>query len=352
VRSTIADVAARSGVSTATVSRVLSGSVPSRPETRDRVLAAARELAYRPSGVARALKRRETRTLGLLVTDLRNPFYPEVVRSVEEAAHRRGYGLVLCNAADDPRRELAYLDLLIERRVDGIIIASSHATRRHAAVLASSAIPVVLLNSGAAGAGLPTIDTAHRRGARLAGEHILGLGHRRVGHIRGPASNAAGLADEDLLIAPGNGHVEGGAAATELVRRGATAIACYNDLTAIGALRALRIAGYRLPEAVSVIGFDDIEMAAWTDPPLTTVRQPIGDMGRLSVGWLADALTLDEPVLEPRVEHLAPILIVRDSTANAIEGSGARAPRRARPSRRHSPAGQPSLRGPRMDPSR
>jgi DNA-binding LacI/PurR family transcriptional regulator len=335
VRSTIADVAARSGVSTATVSRVLSGSVPSRPETRDRVLAAARELAYRPSGVARALKRRETRTLGLLVTDLSNPFYPEVVRSVEEAAHRRGYGLVLCNAADDPRRELAYLDLLIERRVDGIIIASSHATRRHAAVLASSAIPVVLLNSGAAGAGLPTIDTAHRRGARLAGEHILGLGHRRVGHISGPASNAAsglrlrglrdalhaaGLADEDLLVAPGNGHVEGGAAATELVRRGATAIACYNDLTAIGALRALRMAGYRLPEAVSVIGFDDIEMAAWTDPPLTTVKQPIGDMGRLSVGWLADALTRDEPVLEPRVEHLAPILIVRDSTANAIQG--------------------------------
>jgi LacI family transcriptional regulator len=332
VRSTIADVAARSGVSTATVSRVLSGSVPARPETRERVLAAARELAYRPSGVARALKRRETRTLGLLVTDLGNPFYPEVVRSIEEAAHERGYGLVLCNAADDPARELAYLDLLIERRVDGIIIASSRATRRHASVLASNPIPVVLLNSGAVGSGLPTIDTAHRRGARLAAEHVLALGHRRLGHISGPPSNAAsglrlrglrdamrasGLADDELRVAAGNGHVDGGAAAADLVRDGATAIVCYNDLTAIGALRTLRTAGLRLPDEVSVVGFDDIEMAAWTDPPLTTVRQPIGDMGRLSVGWLADALSRAEPMLEPRVQHLAPNLVLRQSTANA-----------------------------------
>jgi DNA-binding LacI/PurR family transcriptional regulator len=338
VRSTIADVAARSGVSTATVSRVLSGSVPARPETRDRVLAAARELAYRPSGVARALKRRETKTLGLLVTDLGNPFYPEVVRSVEAAAHERGYGLVLCNAADDPRRELAYLDLLIERRVDGIIIASSRATRRHASVLASSAIPVVLLNSGAVGSRLPTIDTAHRRGARLAAEHLVGLGHQRLGHISGPSANAAsgqrlhglrdalhaaGLADDALRIGPGNGRVDGGATAADLVRDGVTAIACYNDLTAIGALRTLRTAGVRVPDDVSVVGFDDIEMAAWTDPPLTTVRQPIGDMGRLSVAWLADALAREEPTLEPRVQHLEPRLIVRQSTAGAPDAGAA-----------------------------
>jgi DNA-binding LacI/PurR family transcriptional regulator len=329
VRSTIADVAARSGVSTATVSRVLSGSVPARPETRARVLAAARDLAYHPSGVARALKRRETRTLGLLVTDLGNPFYPEVVRSVEEAAHERGYGLVLCNAADDPARELAYLDLLIERRVDGIIIASSRATRRHAAALASSQIPVVLMNSGAVGADLPTIDTAHRRGARVAADHVLGLGHRRIAHISGPPSNAAsglrlrgvrdalraaGHDDERLLVAAGNGHVDGGGAALELAAAGATAIVCYNDLTAIGALRTLRTAGYRVPEDVSVVGFDDIEMAAWTDPPLTTVRQPIREMGRVSVSWLADALSREESRLAPTVRHLEPMLVVRAST--------------------------------------
>ena len=332
MRSTIADVAARSGVSTATVSRVLSGSVPARPETRDRVLAAVRELAYRPSGVARALKRRETRTLGLLVTDLGNPFYPEVVRAVEEAAHSRGYGLVLCNAADDPEREIAYLDLLIERRVDGIIIASSRATRRHAAALASNPMPVVLLNSGAVGSGLPTIDTAHRRGARMATEHLLALGHRRLGHISGPPTNAAsglrlrgvrdalraaGIGDDALQIGEGNGHVEGGTAAARLADGGATAIVCYNDLTAIGALRTLRTAGHGVPERVSVIGFDDIEMAAWTDPPLTTVRQPIPEMGRLSVSWLADALARDETELEVVVRHLEPTLVVRGSTAKS-----------------------------------
>nr|MBA2634883.1 LacI family DNA-binding transcriptional regulator [Chloroflexota bacterium] len=143
---TIDDVAARSGVSTATVSRVLSGSVPARPETRERVLAAARELDYRPSGIARALKLRETRTLGLVITDITNPFYPQVVRAVEAAAHARGYGIVLANGGDDPARELEHLDLLVERRVDGIVIASSRMTPRHAERLRAAAVPVVLVN--------------------------------------------------------------------------------------------------------------------------------------------------------------------------------------------------------------
>src|SRR5918997_2478657 len=129
---TITDVAARSGVSTATVSRILSGSARARPATRERVMAAARALGYHPSGVARALKRQETRTLGLVVTDITNPFYPQVVRAVEAAAHERGYAIVLANGGDDAARELEHLDLLIERRVDGIVIVSSRMTRRHA----------------------------------------------------------------------------------------------------------------------------------------------------------------------------------------------------------------------------
>jgi LacI family transcriptional regulator len=332
VRATIEDVAARSGVSTATVSRVLSGSVPARPETRKRVLAAARELDYRPSGVARALKRQETRTLGLLVTDLGNPFYPQVVRSVEEAAHDRGYGLVLCNAADDPRREIAYLDLLLERRVDGVIVASSRATRRHAAALSAAPVPVVLVNSGAAGSRLPSIDTAHRHGARMAADHLLRLGHRRLGHITAPASNAAaglrlrgvqdamrraGLDADSLAVSEGDGHVEGGASAVaQLLHDGVTGIVCYNDLTAIGALRALRTASRRVPDEISVVGFDDIEMAAWTDPPLTTIRQPIGEMGRLAVDWLASALTRSQAATQAAIaRHLEPALIIRGSTA-------------------------------------
>ena len=326
---TIADVAAHSGVSTATVSRVMSGSAPARDATRERVLAAARELDYRPSGIARALKRSETRTIGLLITDIGNPFFPQVVRAVEDEAHRRGYGVVLCNAADDPERELAYLDVLLERRVDGLIVASARTTRRHAERLASVPMPVVLVNAEGPAGGRPRITVAHRRGARLAAEHLLALGHRRLAHITAPASGAgaarlrkagvtdalraAGLDPSSLAVAEGDEHVEGGARATEelLLRRPAvTAIVCYNDLTAVGALRALRSAGLRIPQDVSLVGFDDIELASWTDPPLTTVRQPTDILGR----WAVERLT--EPAATGATERviLQPTLVVRAST--------------------------------------
>jgi len=331
-RATIADVAHRSGVSTATVSRVLSGTVPARAATRERVLAAARELEYRPSGIARALKRRETRTIGLLITDIGNPFFPQIVRAVEDEAHLRGYGVVLCNAADDPDRELAYLDLLLERRVDGLIVASARATRRHAERLGQVPMPVVLVNTQAPGSSLPGIITAHRSGGRMAAEHLLALGHRRLGHISAPsrqaaaarprrtgvadAVRAAGLDPRSVLIVEGDEHVAGGASATEAMLTDPeppTAIVCYNDLTAVGALRAVRRAGLRVPRDVSIVGFDDIEMAAWTDPPLTTVRQPTDAMGRWAVERLARALPGGRPA--PERVTLEPTLVVRESTA-------------------------------------
>jgi LacI family transcriptional regulator len=346
MRATIADVAARSGVSTATVSRILAGIGAARPETRARVVAAARELEYRPSGVARALKTHATRTLGLLITDIENPFYPQVVRAVEDTAHELGYGIVLCNAADDPGRELRSLNLLLERRVDGLIVASSRATRRHAALLAQASIPVVLVNSHASGSNLPAISTAHRSGARLATEHLLGLGHRVIGHISAPRANAAaglrlagirdalraaGLAVDGLVVAVGDGHVAGGqeAATALLANPGLSALVCYNDLTAIGALRAVRAAGRQVPDDVSVVGFDDIDLAAWTDPPLTTIRQLTAEMGRWAVERLTDILrSPSSAAAAPRVT-LQPELVVRGSTAppSSIRTPGGPAPR-------------------------
>ena len=326
---TIADVAERSGVSTATVSRVLSGAAPARDTTRERVLAAARELDYRPSGIARALKRSETRTIGLLITDIGNPFFPQIVRAVEDEAHRRGYGVVLCNAADDPERELAYLDVLLERRVDGLIVASARTTRRHAARLASVPMPVVLVNAEGPAGSLPRIAVAHRRGARLAAEHLLALGHRRLGHITAPTSLAgaarlrlagvidalrsAGLDATELAVSAGDELVEGGARAMEellATRPDVTGIVCYNDLTAVGALRSARAAGLRVPEDVSIVGFDDIELAAWTDPPLTTVRQPTDVLGR----WAVERLTEPPAASANRRVTLEPTLVVRGST--------------------------------------
>ena len=330
-RATIADVAHRSGVSTATVSRVLSGAVPARAATRERVLAAARELDYRPSGIARALKRSETRTIGLLITDIGNPFFPQIVRAIEDEAHRRGYGVVLCNAADDPDRELAYLDLLLERRVDGLIVASAQMTRRHADRLLAVPMPVVLVNAHAPTGGLPSITVAHRHGARLAAEHLLSLGHRRLAHVAGPrphaaaarlrlagvtdALRAAGIDPGSLLVAEGDEHVLGGERATERLLEEVpppTGIVCYNDLSAIGALRAIRAAGLRVPADVSVIGFDDIEPAAWTEPPLTTIRQPTDELGR----WAAERLTtaLSDAGTQPAQVVLEPSLVVRGST--------------------------------------
>lgn len=326
---TIAEVAARAGVSTATVSRVLSGSAAARPATRDRVLAAARELDYRPSAIARALKRRETRTLGLLVTDVGNPFYPQVVAAVEAAAHELGYGIVLANGGNDVTRELQHLELLAERRVDGLIVASAHVTGDHLGRVERARLPVVLVNADVPTAGVASVSTDHRLGARLATAHLVELGHRRIGHISAPTSHAAaqarleGVRDETPstnppVVVEGNADIAGGAAAVApMLEAGVTAIVAYNDLTAIGVLRALRAAGSRVPEQVSVVGFDDIEMAAWTDPPLTTVRQPIADLGRWAVERLVAGMR--GAAAEGSAEHarLAPTLVVRASTGPA-----------------------------------
>lgn len=321
---TIAEVASRAGVSTATVSRVLSGAANALPATRERVLAAVSELDYRPSGIARALKRRETRTLGLLVTDIGNPFYPLVARAVEAAAHELGYAIVLANGGNDPAREIAHLELLLERRVDGILVASSRVSRGHAARLRRAPVPVVLINS-IAGSELTAVATAHRRGTRLAAEHLVALGHRRIGYIgipRGQGASTlrrAGVADalrgrDPAVVVEGNGTVDGGDRSVEaLLDAGVTGIVAYNDLTAIGALRGLRRRGVAVPAEVSIVGFDDIEMASWTDPPLTTVRQPFEELGTWAVARVVAAIRGRS--VETVRALLAPELVVRGSTA-------------------------------------
>jgi len=376
VPTTIAEVAARAGVSIATVSRVLAGMPGARPETRERVLAVARELRYRPSGVAQSLKRRATRTLGLIITDIANPFFPDLVRAVEDAAREAGYTVLLCNGADDPEREAAYLELLASRRVDGMIVASSALTERHGRWLATAPLPAVLVNCADAEGRLPAIlsdsrdggrqAAAHllglghgqlghiataplpavlvncadaegrlpailsdsRDGGRQAATHLLGLGHRQLGHIRGPRPHAAaaerhagvldaladaGVDQQTLVVVEGDGHVAGGErAARELLRLApnTTAMACYNDLTAIGALRAVRALGLAAPGDVSVVGFDDIDLARYVDPPLTTIAQQTEHMGRWAVRALIGG---DGP--SPGAEMLPVHLVVRGSTA-------------------------------------
>jgi LacI family transcriptional regulator len=335
---TLRDVAGAAGVSIATVSRILTGARPSAPATRERVLTAAAELDYRPSGPARALKLQKSRTLGLLVTDIENPYFPEIVRAVEDAAHERGFAVLLCNATEDPRRELAYINLLLERRVDGIIVAASRVGARHAALLARAPVPVVLVNSEAPRSGLPAITSDNRGGARLAAEHLIGLGHRRIGHITAPPANAAaalrlrgvrdavhraGIAADELQLAEGDGHVAGGERAmSELLSRApaVTGVVCYNDLTAIGALRAVAAAGCSVPGDISLVGFDDIDLAQWTDPPLTTIAQQKAEMGRWAFARLAEPGSMAGAGDDARTIRLATRLVVRASTASPRVG--------------------------------
>jgi LacI family transcriptional regulator len=339
---TIEDVAVRAGVSTATVSRLLSGVSKGRPRTRERVLQAAKELDYRPSGVARSLKLRTTHTLGLLITDIQNPFFPELVRAIEDRARDMGYALLLGNGAEDQEREAAYLELLASRRVDGILIAASSLTERHARWLARPPVPTVLVNCEVADGSLSAALSDNRDGGRLSAEHLLGLGHRAVGLLTvrddDPAASeraqgvrdafeAHGLDPAGITVGRGHSYVAGGEAAMRQVLLGGpgiTAAVCYNDMMAIGALRALRAAGRRVPDDVSVIGFDDIDIAAYAEPPLTTIAQDTTALGRWAVERLLDTIgAAAEGRAPPRVEvrRLPVTLVVRATTAPVAAGA-------------------------------
>jgi LacI family transcriptional regulator len=300
---TIRDVARLAGVSTATVSRILSGVGEARPATRARVRAAVEELDYRPSGIARSLKLGSTGTIGLIVTDILNPYFPELVRAIEDAARTRNLAVMLCNGQEDADREAAYLDLLSGRRVDGIIVASGSLSERHGQWLRSAPVPVVLVNCRLADGSPPAALTDNHAAARLATQHVLDLGHRTIGHITGRPSDAAtgdrlagvraaiaaaGLPEDSLEIVVGDGHSTGGERGMRelLVTGRVTAVVCYNDLTAVGAIRVIRDHGLSVPGDMSVVGFDDIDLARLVDPPLTTVGQDTEAMGRWAVEHL------------------------------------------------------------------
>ena len=335
---TIIDVADRAGVSTATVSRVLSGSKAVRPETERRVLAAVDALGYRPSGPARALAGSRTRTLGLIMTDLSQAFYPELSRAVESAAQARGYTMILANGAGDSLREAGYLDLLAERRVDGILVASWGITARHIDWLVRAPVEVVLLTCRAPGVPLPAILAASRQGARLAVEHLVALGHRRLGEIAGPAESAAtserragvldaiaatGLPAGSVAVAHSRGDFASGetaAAALLAATPRPTGLICYNDLVAAGALKAARAAGLSVPGDLSVVGFDDVPLAAMLEPPLTTVAQPVAEMATWAVERISErieAFDRGEPPPGPEVVEMGCRLVVRSSTTEA-----------------------------------
>jgi LacI family transcriptional regulator len=347
---TIQDVAVRSGVSISTVSRVVTGSVAVEPATAERVREAIAALGYRPNLLARSFRRRVTHTIGLLVPDNSNPFFAEVARTAEDAGFAEGYSVVLCNSDLSAVKQETYIDVLLAKRVDGLILVSSGLIPTidgHDAVerILTAGVPCVVVDRDLGATPVDQVLVDNEQGGYLAGEHLIDLGHRRIACLVGPndltpsAGRIAGfqraLADAGLALAAedlvrGNGRPDGGAAAVrELLQRrniatgDITAIFAFNDQMAIGAVGALQRAGHRVPQDVSVVGFDDIPQSAAIYPALTTVAQPIGEMGSTGVRLLLDRIARGQPQDHGSCQRvrLSTRLVVRESTGPPPDAS-------------------------------
>ncbi len=330
-RVTMADVAREVGVSVMTVSRVVNDKGDVSEGTRQRVLDAIEQLGYRPSAIARSLATRHTGTLGLVIPDVANPFFAEVARGVEHVAYAEGYNVFLCNTDEDPQRELDILESLEEKRVDGIVLCSSRLENAHLRAVTESHGAVVLVNRRLQAKEGPTAavlvdDVA---GGRMATAHLLSRGHRAIGFLSGPPGSRSGrgrvegyrraLRDADIAIEPG--WIRPCAPVAEAGRQAAhalldahpeiTGLLCYNDLVAVGALQACDARGCRVPDALTVVGFDDIPLAALVTPALTTCRIPRHELGVRAVKLLLEQI---EGGVDGHKEIvLPPSLVVRAS---------------------------------------
>jgi LacI family transcriptional regulator, galactose operon repressor len=304
---TIRDVARAANVSISTVSHVLSGKRPTSGQTRRRVQAVIQELGYRPNRVAQSLVWRRPFALGLIIPDITNPYFPTFARGAEDRVRERGYTLVLGNSDYDPEREASYLDLVRSNQLAGAIYClgdemSPILAELHRAV--DEGLAVVMVHSPMA--RVPTVCADNRQGGQLAAEHLLVLGHHKIGMVsalpldEGMADREAGFLEAlreagltvdraGVPVTYGNHQIEGGRQAiVELLSHAAdlTAVFVLNDLMALGALEGAREMGRRIPEDMSIVGFDDIPFAALANPPLTTVGQPIRQLGEQAADLL------------------------------------------------------------------
>ncbi len=332
----IKDVALLAGVSSTTVSHVVNRTRFVKEASRIRVEEAVRELGYVPSAVARSLKHNTTRTFGVLIPNNSNPYFAEIIRGVEDRCFNAGYNVILCNSNDDPVREASYLRVLAEKRVDGLVLVASHRDASLRKALVELKIPLVLLDREIPGLACDLVEVDHVLGGMIATRHLLGLGHRGVACISGPpelspssqrragwkrALAEAGAMRRESDLARGDFSSRGGYLAMQsLLRRKPrpSAVFVCNDLMAFGALAAAHEAGIAVPEQLSIVGFDDIELAAFSTPPLTTVAQPKRQIGTTAADLLLERLESNRS--EERRVILEPQLKIRDSSAPPFPG--------------------------------
>jgi LacI family transcriptional regulator len=341
--SSIKDVSRAAGVSISTVSHVLNRTRFVSDEVRGRVERAIVELDYRHNGLARSLRTRQSYAIGLIIPDVSNPYYPQVARGVQDAAAAAGYWVFLCNSDRAAQNEVRLLEALEQRRVDGVILDAGGPDDALLAALRRAAVPVVLVGSRIDDPAFDVVTVAPNGGYEAV-RHLIGRGHRRIGLIAGPpvagadgtdgASGARlakaggylqalaenGIAADPALTARGDYTREGGQAAMQQLLALAvppTAVFAGNDLMAIGALSALRLAGRRVPDDVAVVGYDDIPEAAVTSPALTTVAVPKYEMGRAAAELLLERIGARESRDNNggRRRVVLPYAIVRRETA-------------------------------------
>ncbi len=329
---TIKDVARAAGVSITTVSHVINDTRYVSEELRARVQAALEELDYRPNILARSLRRGETKTIGLVVPDNSNPFFAEIARTVEDLGFATGYSVILCNSDDNLAKEAAYIEVLIAKQVDGVVFIASGSSQEHLAELSRQDIPYVVVDRQVDGTLADVILVNNELGGYVATRHLLELGHRRIACIAGPseltpsADRVRGyhralrefdVAEDRVLVVPGDFRAQGGEAALEALlplNPPPSAIFACNDLMAIGVLRAARAAGLSVPGELSLVGFDDIPLAAAVSPALTTVAQPTTELARHAVRLLLAGMQSSQEEQPTQRIVLEPRLIVRDSS--------------------------------------
>jgi DNA-binding LacI/PurR family transcriptional regulator len=329
---TMKEVARLAGVSIQTVSAIINHKPGITNATRDRVLTAIEQLGYRPYSIARSLRTRQTHSIALIVSDIANPFYATMASAIEDFAHNAGYSVILHNTHDDVDRETAYLQSIAQRWVDGAIIVSTRSEVFGLDNLYTAHIPVVAVNHVPSVYTGPSVTLDNYRAGRLAAEHLVSLGHRRISHITGPSRlyvsrereqgftevlNERGLRPSFCASGTGDWGCESGYRAMLQVldcgQDRPSAVFAANDRMAIGAMRAIYDRGLSIPSDLSIIGLDDIEIAAFTNPPLTTIGQPIIRMALTAVEILIRILS-GEDMPHTKV-LLQPSLIIRGSTA-------------------------------------
>ena len=333
----IADIARAAGVSHSTVSRALHDSPLISENTRARIQSLAREMGYTPNAIAQSLHTRQTSSIGLVVTSIADPFLSDVVKGVEEVARARGFSVLLSTSHNDPDQEMAVIETFRRRRVDGILVASSRLTSEYTERLAQLQVPTVLINSQAEplDGRLHWVAVDDYQGAKIAVEHLLQLKHRAIGYLSvdsrprsaqqrlegyRSALGEAGITAHDTWVvsmpgtraSPEEDMQAGQQGLPRLLAAGVTALFCANDMIAIGALLVCREQGIAVPQHLSVIGFDDIMVASYVTPALTTVRQPKAELGRIAMRTLLDLLDR-----RPAYNHtLLPMLTIRASTTS------------------------------------